>query len=331
MKATIKNFLELTRSWSITLSIAPFAVALLWAIGYGVSKVSVVLAFVSVICLHLGGNLFDDIVDVYLKLKTGLKLDEIDFCDDKNKARLILNGTFSIRKALIINSILFLIPILCGIYFYLIFGTPILYIAFLGAVLVILYPISAKFYMAEIILGTLFTIILPKAVYFVLTGNQSLNLSHFSISMLLLMIGVLHTHSITDWEHDEKCGKNTLARLFRTKRNAIRVLGWMIFGAYLNLAILISIYFLPGFMIMAFVTTPMAVELVQSLKKYIALDNSNLTPRWWMGIMENWDEVKKHNIQYFMYRFYLARNLCVYFLIISAVCYALSNYYTLGQ
>ena len=84
-------------------------------------------------------------------------------------------------------------------------------------------------------------------------------------------------------------------------------------------------------MIMAFVTTPMAVELIQSLKKYIALDNSNLTPRWWMGIMENWDEVKKHNIQYFMYRFYLARNLCVYFLIISAVCYALSNYYTLGQ
>ena len=84
-------------------------------------------------------------------------------------------------------------------------------------------------------------------------------------------------------------------------------------------------------MIMAFITTPIAVELVQSLKKYITLENSDLTPRWWMGFMENWEEIKNQNAQYFMYRFYLARNLCVYFIIISALMYAISNYYTLGQ
>ena len=84
-------------------------------------------------------------------------------------------------------------------------------------------------------------------------------------------------------------------------------------------------------MIMAFITTPIAVELVQSLKKYITLENSDLTPRWWMGFMENWEEIKNQNAQYFMYRFYLARNLCVYFFIISALAYAISNYYTLGQ
>lgn len=331
MKTTIKNFMELTRMWSVQLSIAPFVVALLWALGYGVSKFNVILAFVAVICLHLGGNLLDDIIDVCQKLKQGIKLNEICFCDDKNKARLLIDGTVSIKKAIVVNSILFLIPILCGIYFYLIFGAPILFYALIGAILILLYPISSKFYMAEIFIGILFSIILPKAVYFVLTGNQSLNLSHFSVSMFLLMVAVLHTHSITDWEHDEKCGKNTLARLFKTKRNAIRALGWMIFGAYLNLAILISIYFLPGSMIMAFITTPIAVELVQSIKKYIALDNSDLTPRWWMGVMENWEEIKKQNAQYFMYRFYLARNLCVYFFIISALAYAISNYYTLGQ
>ena len=63
MKTTIKNFMELTRMWSVQLSIAPFVVALLWALGYGVSKFNVILAFVAVICLHLGGNLLDDIID----------------------------------------------------------------------------------------------------------------------------------------------------------------------------------------------------------------------------------------------------------------------------
>ncbi len=317
IKKIMKNFAELTRAYVLPITLSAFFVSLCWANYEQVNKLNAFLTLISVICLHLGGNLFDDILDVTLRLKKGEKLNEIDFCNSA-KARLILNGTIPLKVALALDILLFGVAIVCGAYFFMLYGAKILTIALVSAILILLYPISSKFYSAEIIIGILFGYILPNACFYVMTGNTSLNLAHFSLSLALLIVALAHTHSIMDWENDEKCGKKTLAMICQNKQNAIRLLGWLIFGAYLNLGILVSLYLINGIMIFACITIPIAVELINSMKAYINLEDKELRPRWYMGVMENWEEIKKHNMHYFMYRFYLARNLAVYFAIFCA-------------
>ena len=318
IKKIIKNFAELTRAYSLPVSLSAFFVALCWANYEQVNKLHALLALASVICLHLGGNLFDDILDVVLRLKKGEKLEEIDFCNCA-KARLILSKIIPLKAAFAIDALFFGIAIACGIYFFAVYGIGILGIALVCAILILLYPISSKFFASELIIGVLFGYILPNACFYVMTGNTSLNLAHFSLSLALLIVALAHAHSIMDWENDEKCGKKTLAMVCQNKQNAIRALGWMIFGAYLNLGILVSLYYINGIMIFACITIPIAVELINSMKSYVALENKELKPRWYMGAMENWDEIKKQNMHYFMYRFYLARNLAVYFAVFCAL------------
>ena len=318
IKKIVKNFTELTRAYSLPVSLSAFFVALCWANFEQVNKLHAFLAFISVICLHLGGNLFDDILDVILRLKKGEKLSEINFCNSA-KARLILSSTIPLKVALVLDALLFGIAILCGIYFFVQYGVGILGITAISAILILLYPISSKFFASEIIIGTLFGYVLPNACFYVMTGNTSLNLAHFSLSLAFLIVALAHAHSIMDWENDEKCGKKTLAMICQNKQNAIRALGWLIFCAYLNLGILVSLYYLNGIMIFACITIPIAVELINSMKSYVALEDRELRPRWFMGVMENWEEIKKQNMHYFMYRFYLARNLAVYFAIFCAL------------
>lgn len=324
---SVKNFSELTRAYSLPASIAPYFTALAWGSIMVPCAINIILSFIAIICLHLGGNLFDDFIDVQLRLKKGENLGEITFCKGKNKARLIVEGTYSLKQVFTIVSALFLIPILIGVYFFTLYGAPVLQIALIGGALCLLYPISSKFYLGEIIIGILFGILLPKGVYLVLTGYSSLNLFHFSISLALLIVALAHTHSIMDWEFDEKNGKNTLARLCGTKKNAIVALGWMITLAFLNLGALISMYYVPTALVLAFLTAPIGFELVKSMDDYINIRNVKFQPKWWMGIMENWGQILVENRAFFMYRFYLARNLALYFAVISGLAFYYSVIY----
>ena len=198
IKKIVKNFAELTRAYSLPVSLSAFFVALCWANFEQVNTLHAFLAFISVICLHLGGNLFDDILDVILRLKKGEKLSEINFCNSA-KARLILQNEIPLKWALTIDCLLFGIALICGLYFFILFGAKILGIAAVAAILILLYPVSSKFFASEIIIGTLFGYILPNACFYVMTGNTSLNLAHFSLSLALLIVALAHTHSIMDW------------------------------------------------------------------------------------------------------------------------------------
>ena len=52
------------------------------------------------------------------------------------------------------------------------------------------------------------------------------------------------------------------------------------------------------------------------------IKNVEFVPRFWMGPMEDWENIKKTHMEFFMYRFYLARNLCFLFCIIAGIaCY----------
>lgn len=318
----IKGFAELTRAYSLGVSLAPFFVALCWALPTNFYVSHAILALIAIVFLHLGFNLYDDFIDVILKLQQGERLSEIKFNSGKEKARLIINGTFPLLGVCAIIFAFFLFASAIGFYFLLLYGVVVLKIAVLAAILGLIYPISSKFYLSEIIISIIFGILLPKGVYLALTGWESTNLFLFSIALAFIITPLAHAHSIMDWEFDEQNNKHTLARLCGTKKNAVTALGIMIFSAYLILGVLIALNYVPSLMSLALITAPIGFELVKSMDDYINVVDADLKPKWWFGPMENWARIKKEGTAFFMYRFYLARNLATFFCLISGLTFA---------
>ncbi|MCD8025137.1 MAG: hypothetical protein LUE64_06335, partial [Candidatus Gastranaerophilales bacterium] len=65
----MNKFCELTRSYSLPVSIAPFLAAFCFAVKTSffidvVFCTNTLLLFISVVLLHLGYNLFDDYIDI---------------------------------------------------------------------------------------------------------------------------------------------------------------------------------------------------------------------------------------------------------------------------
>ena len=55
------------------------------------------------------------------------------------------------------------------------------------------------------------------------------------------------------------------------------------------------------------------------MKDYININDVELKPRWYWGFFENWETIKENKIEFFMFRFYLARNYAFFFALFAAV------------
>lgn len=315
----ISNFMELTRAYSLGMTFASFFIVLSYAV-YDVnfSILKFLILLIAVCCLHMFTNLFDDYIDIKSKLKEGFSFEQMQFSTDR-KARLIRNNTFSIKQVETILTTLLFIAFMIGAYFFFVAGWQVILFAILGGLLCVLYPISSKYFLAEINVGLVFGPILIMGSYFALTSKFNFQLFLLSWTIFFTTIILLHVHNIMDWEFDEKEGKNTLARLVKTKLNAILVLRWLIIISYLIVFFgILTLQFNPH-TVYVFVTLIIATKLTESMHDYINIKDVKFEPRWYYGPFENWEKIKELKLDYFMYRFYLARNFSFFFALLAAI------------
>lgn len=320
------EFIELTRAYSLLTSMAPWfvatAMASVSAHFYSDIKIKLfttLLTFIGVICAHLGGNLFDDLIDIKKELKKGIPLNNINFENAKSKGRLILNGTYSMNQVKNILFALFGISILIGGYFTFLYGWHIPLIAGIAGVLCLLYPNSSKYYMSEIFIGIIFGPLLMIGTFLALTGRFSSELAVLSVAIAFMMIVLLDSHSLMDYDFDKRVGKNTLCTLVGSKKRALVLIGAEILISYLIIIYLaltgkVSYWILLSILF----TAHLGVKLIFSLNDYNNVKDVKFIPKWYLGPMENWDIIKKEGLEYFMYRFYIARNLGFFFAMIIA-------------
>lgn len=316
----ISNFAMLTRLYAVPVSVASCAVVLAYAhYSENFSFLNFFLILIAICVLQMGANLFDDFIDVKMELKKGLKLEEINFNSRIKKAQLIIDGTYSFKQIKFILATLFLIPSLIGLYFLFISGWQILIFMALGGILTLIYPISARFYLSEIIIGLVYGPLIAMGGYFALTKSFDFNLFLLSFALFSSTLVLLQTHSIMDWEYDKENNKKTLSILSKSKENAIKVLkGLIIFSYGVVILGVINLNFNPH-TLYVFFTLPIATKLLESIKDYINIKDVKFEPKWYYGTFENWKEIKEKNIAYFMYRFYLARNFVLYFALFLAI------------
>jgi len=315
----VSKLFELTRAYSLTMTLASCLIILSYACySEKFSFLNFGLLVIAICAIHLGSNLFDCYIDVKKKLKEGFSFENMIFSNER-KARLIRNGEFSLKQVEIIFSTLFLIGSLIGLYFAFISGWQVLLFALLGGILCLFYPISSRYYLAEITVGLIFGPIAIMGGYFALTGDFNSNLFLLSWVIFFTTIILLHTHNIMDWEFDINNNKNTLAILTKNKHNAIYALKLMIIASYALITIgVLALHFNPK-MLYVFLTLPIATKLLESINDYINIKDVKFEPRWYWGMFENWQNIKEQKIDFFMFRFYLARNFAFYFALFASL------------
>ena len=124
-----KNLMELTRFYSLNVTLASCFVIFSYA--YYSEKftfLNFILLTLALCFVQMGANLFDCYIDVRTKLKQGFNFENMQFSTER-KARLIRNGTFSLKQVELILAILFICAITIGIYFTIFSGLKIILFA----------------------------------------------------------------------------------------------------------------------------------------------------------------------------------------------------------
>ena len=93
----------------------------------------------------------------------------------------------------------------------------------------------------------------------------------------------------------------------------------MSFSALIN----IILYDWSPWFLLTLATLPMSLYLVKSTWAFINDLPRNDRPRWWMGPMGDWDNYVKAGIDWFLFRWLMARNIDTFFCLIVIVVYVI--------
>ena len=201
--------------------------------------------------------------------------------------------------------------------------------AILGLIIGINYsgkPLELGYHgLGELVIGMMFGPLLMLGVQAALTGRA------FSWEMLCMSVGIgcmvtniVYVHSVMEVNADAELGKMTFARLLKSKAAMVIFIGLFAMMPFVMLGLGIAMGWWSAWYLLTLATLPMSVYLIHSTRLFAYGLPREDTPHWWMGPMGNWEGYKKVGIDWFLYRWLLARNICTFFcLILMIVCLVL--------
>ena len=201
--------------------------------------------------------------------------------------------------------------------------------AILGLIIGINYsgkPLELGYHgLGELVIGMMFGPLLMLGVQAALTGNP------FTWEMLCMSVGIgcmvtniVYVHSVMEVNADAELGKMTFARLLKSKAAMVIFIGVFAMMPFVMLGLGIAMGWWSAWYLLTLATLPMSVYLIHSTRLFAYGLPREDTPHWWMGPMGNWEGYKKVGIDWFLYRWLLARNICTFFcLILMIVCLVL--------
>lgn len=310
-------WLKAARVHTMPMSFMSWLVVFCWAVKQGGNILNGVLALIGVMLAHLGVNLLDDYFDFKREVGTVKSSDEKKSIKmQKGKCKYLIDGLATLNQALFVVCIYFGLAALIGLYLFLHCGWPVAAIAAFASLFCLFYPALTYWGLSEIAVGMTFAPLLFAGTSFVMLGYFSKDIMLLSISTGLLTVGLLHTHALMDYDFDIRDNKKTLCTLLGSKNAALIALGLMMAGAYVNIAVGIWLKLFPVSTVITFLTLPLAAVLYKLMK--LNNEHPEVVPerKFWMGPMDNWDEIVKNNGQNFMLKFYISRNIMMFFTVL---------------
>lgn len=282
------------------------------------------LAVAGVLFGHLGVNLFDDYFD--FRRKGADYRDKL--ASEGIRARIakcsyLTSGKATMPQLLLACFAFSFIALVIGVVIFLYRGEFIGWIALVMAILGISYsgaPLRLSYHgLGELEIGFVFGPLLMVGVYYSATGGIDPAVLFVSFPVGLLVANIVYTHSIMDYEPDKKAGKMTLAVLLRHKKRMLAALFLLLFCSFAIIIWGVAGAYLPVSYLAVLLTLPMAFSLFRLMVWFVRDPHRVFVPRFWMGPMTNWENMKKIGIDWFMIRWLLARNLLSFFCLVIII------------
>jgi 1,4-dihydroxy-2-naphthoate octaprenyltransferase len=328
---TIRFWIWNARSRALPQSLLPASLAFCMALQTeGFSVFLGTLAVLGVIAGHLSMNLFDDYFDYKVKKPEYRDaLTQKGFRARMAKCAYITSGKADLKQLLVACFAFGAVALSAGAVIFLYRGTMILWLALITAGLGISYsgaPLRLSYHgMGEVIIGLVFGPLLMAGVYYSASGRLSWPVAFVSVPVGLLVANIVYTHSIMDYEPDREVGKMTFAVLLKSKKRMLAGLLVLLAMAYASIICGVITRYLSHWYLLTLLTLPMAIALLYLMKEFIRHPEKRFSPQIWMGPMGNWQRMQDMDLDWFMIRWLLARNLLSFFCLLIILSSFLSN------
>lgn len=192
-------------------------------------------------------------------------------------------------------------------------------------------PLELGFHgLGELVIGLLFGPLNMLGVQAAMTGQLfSWQMLAVGVAVGCLVINIVYVHSVMEVNADATLGKMTFARLLNERRDgSIRRSGnfWMLFFIavfavlpFVLLGVGIALRWWSLWYLLTLLTLPMSVYLIYSTHRFVHNLPRCDQPQWWMGPMGNWQAYVEAGIDWFLFRWILARNICTFFCLIMMI------------
>jgi 1,4-dihydroxy-2-naphthoate octaprenyltransferase len=328
MMNIVRFWIKNARSKALPQSLLPAVLAVCMASQTGNFSIYLgILAVLGATAGHLSMNLFDDYFDYKIKgSEFRNALAKKGFRSRIAKCPYLTSGESNLRQLLFACLFFGFLALSIGFVIFLYRGAIILLFALITAVLGVSYsgaPLRLSYHgMGEILIGIIFGPLLMTGVYYSACGEWDWSVVFVSVPVGLLVANIVYTHSIMDYEPDMEVGKMTFAVLLKHKKSMLAALLVLLIAAFSSIIGGVIAGYLSSYYLLTLLTLPMASVLFYLMIEFIRHPEKKFSPRFWMGPMGNWKQIQVFEIDWFMIRWFLARNLLSFFcLIIIIVCF----------
>lgn len=317
MLKKIAILLELSRFFSLPMSVMSWLIIFTYGILNSGNIINGIVALIGIALAHLATNVFDDYFD-YKSLIAQVNFNKEKYLQNaqKTKCRYIIQGVVSANELLILGLIYLGLAGLIGLYLYFACGRWVLYYALIGGIIAILYSFFSRIKLSEVAIAIAYGPALFGGVYYVMTSTNSFEVCLLSLPSMFMTLVLLYIHTVMDYEYDLNEGKTTLANSFNSQLESLFVLKILLILAYFSPLFLCIFDIANWQVLLVCLTIPLAIDLYNSMKDF-AINSNSIPPHKWYHIpMENKKMLEKINAWSFMVRMYQARNLMIYFSLI---------------
>jgi 1,4-dihydroxy-2-naphthoate octaprenyltransferase len=315
----IKFWFINTRYHALVQSLLPALLAGVLAAGHErFSPGLALLAIIGVELAHMGINLFDDYFDFRCQ-NTGYR--DV-MAREGMRARIakcayLTSSQATMGELLIACMVFCSLALLAGLPIFLVRGEPIFWLTFLMGCVGLAYsgwPLRLSYRgLGEIAIGLVFGPLLMAGVYYSACGEFDPSMFLISAPVGFLVMNIVYAHAIMDVEPDKRVGKMTLAVLLRSPANMLTVLALVLGLPYVLVVVGVASKSLERTNLLVLITFPLAIALFKLMRQYVKDPAKPISRRFWMGPMSRWPVVMANGIEWFMVRWYLARNLLLFF------------------
>ena len=169
----------------------------------------------------------------------------------------------------------------------------------------------------ELLTGIIFGPLLVSGVYYSACGTFTSNMWIISAIVGFSVLNIAYVHAVVDAETDKAMHRITIPILLKN-RTLIAVFA-LIF-AFLPVVITLigcCTHILSWWYILIGLALPRTIALAYYMLTFGRKENEHISPKKWMGSMQYWSDIQAYHIEWFMIRWYLARNtMSLYLLLI---------------